>query len=548
MLIQSRVAVYHQDNPRYSTKPPYHPPVAYPECPVPAGLDASNRVYHAVREVFCVGQCPSAFLYHQNFVVAIGKPALSGDGMKTVRLANAIISTAIVIGFVSLFHSVRCYSWTPERYFPNPLSLVVFYILPVVLSTSLIISFWLRPIYRMNLCLVLVSIAVSVYGVEFVFMCSKLPSPADEINPAAERARKLGIPYDTRSMSEVIRDLRRQNIDAVVNLFPRSFLRGQADGTLASALNTDGTEILPLGGIANKVTVLGNENGQYIIYESDEHGFHNPKGIWNARGIEVAALGDSFTQGCYVTPSKNFVALIRNSYPAILNLGMVHNGPLLELATLKEYLPSIKPNVVLWFYFEGNDLQDLRKERKSPLLRSYLSGNFSQRLLYRQAEIDRQMMSYVEPRMAIPARPEGGGTKTRLSGEVYSLVKLERLRLQLGLTSIGSYIDDQAEASNLDLLRQILTEARTVVTLWGGTLHFVYLPELFRYLYPSLASKHRDRVLELVRTVGIPIIDLDPSFRRHGDPLALFPFRIGYHYNEGGHHVVAEEILRSIGK
>jgi hypothetical protein len=50
MLTQRHVVVYRQDSLRYSTRPPYHPPVAYPECPVPAGLDPSNRVYHAMRE------------------------------------------------------------------------------------------------------------------------------------------------------------------------------------------------------------------------------------------------------------------------------------------------------------------------------------------------------------------------------------------------------------------------------------------------------------------------------------------------------------------
>jgi uncharacterized protein (DUF362 family) len=50
ILTQGRVVVYHQDIPRYSTKPPYHPPVAYPECPIVPVLDASNRVYHAMRE------------------------------------------------------------------------------------------------------------------------------------------------------------------------------------------------------------------------------------------------------------------------------------------------------------------------------------------------------------------------------------------------------------------------------------------------------------------------------------------------------------------
>ena len=68
---------------------------------------------------------------------------------------------------------------------------------------------------------------------------------------------------------------------------------------------------------------------------------------------------------------------------------MVGSGPLLELATLKEYLTAIKPETVLWFYFEANDLQDLADESKNPVLMRYLQQrDFNQHLMGRQAEID----------------------------------------------------------------------------------------------------------------------------------------------------------------
>jgi hypothetical protein len=67
------------------------------------------------------------------------------------------------------------------------------------------------------------------------------------------------------------------------------------------------------------------------------------------------------------------------------------------LATLKEYAESLRPKVVLWFYFEGNDLKDLSNERRSPLLSRYLEPNeFSQRLSSRQDEIDRALGGYLD--------------------------------------------------------------------------------------------------------------------------------------------------------
>ena len=62
---------------------------------------------------------------------------------------------------------------------------------------------------------------------------------------------------------------------------------------------------------------------------------------------DIASVGDSWVNGFCVPSDKNFVALIRKYYPATLSLGENGNGPLAELATLEEYLPSLKPKVML---------------------------------------------------------------------------------------------------------------------------------------------------------------------------------------------------------
>ena len=39
--------------------------------------------------------------------------------------------------------------------------------------------------------------------------------------------------------------------------------------------------IYTLGTISNTTTVLCSEGGDWSIYESDEHGFNNPKGLYS---------------------------------------------------------------------------------------------------------------------------------------------------------------------------------------------------------------------------------------------------------------------------
>ena len=48
-----------------------------------------------------------------------------------------------------------------------------------------------------------------------------------------------------------------------------------------------------------------------------------------------------------------------------LALGIGNNGPLLELAILKEYAKKIKPEIIFWVYSEENDLLEVKEEIKS---------------------------------------------------------------------------------------------------------------------------------------------------------------------------------------
>ena len=56
------------------------------------------------------------------------------------------------------------------------------------------------------------------------------------------------------------------------------------------------------------------------------------------------------------------------------------------------------------------------------------------------------------------------------------------------------------------------------------------------------------QVLRIARSAGLPVIDINEVFQSRADPLNLFPFRRLGHYNEQGHRVVAEAVLKSISR
>src|SRR5208282_1555056 len=211
--------------------------------------------------------------------------------------------------------------------------------------------------------------------------------------------------------------------------------------------------------------------GQYSIFRSDEHGFNNPPGVWNAKPSQIVALGDSFTTGACVGPDEGFVSLIQKKYPATLNLGSGGNGPLVELAAMDEYAVALKPKIVLWCFFEGNDLDDLRHESAKPILMRYLQQDgFSQNLVGRQMEIDEAMKGPLEQaingRRSVLLVPSIG---LRFYGAI-SLRRFVSLHETHNLLAQVIHRKDKnawkAEEAEMGLFRDVMAKAQKQISGW----------------------------------------------------------------------------------
>jgi lysophospholipase L1-like esterase len=367
-----------------------------------------------------------------------------------------------------------------------------------------------------------------------------------------KQGKSVDAAFDTRTRLQVVNDLREEGIRAYPDVFPAVLFQSNGQKVIRSLFTTGNDEFLPLASIANVTTVFCNESGEYIIYKSDEHGFHNPLGLWPAGRADIIALGDSYAHGACVPSDQGFVAVIRARYPATINLGVNGAGPLAMLATLKEYAANLKPRIVLWFYYEGNDLRDLDdREKYSPLLRNYLEPTFLQNLIGRQEEVDRVLMDYLEREMKSQANSFSGEHFIKLHNlrsAIHSVVNKRPGRdgMQIELIEHLQNAGAASTESDLELFRRILEEARKTVSSWGGIMYFVYLPTWERYRLPDLASKDREKVLSIVHELKIPLVDIHASFSKHADPLSLFPLRRYAHYNAEGHRLVGEEVLRQL--
>ncbi len=484
------------------------------------------------------------------------------------KLANIVLGGGALLLTLVLFYFIYYYEWTAQRQFTKSISKLIYYFIPIGLAGFLFASLRLKPSYKINLAIFVVSVAVSLLSMELFLelsnptsagprkpvMLNLMEYSTDKKKDAAELTKKFGVEIDTRSAGDVIASLQKAGIDAVPLVVPIQGFIEEQKNSIKSVLKVHGQEVIPLGGIAGRVTVMCNENSQWVTYKSDKHGFNNPSEAWQSGPVEVGILGDSYAHGFCVPPDRNLAALIRQRYPATLNLAMAGAGPMLELATWKEYLQPLKPKVVLWFYYEGNDLIDLQGDRKNKLLMRYLEDNFSQKLIALQTEIDQAIRDDIPRQSALVSsrRETGSGHGVNLVDRFVDFVALGNLRNRLSIINSTTIQEVQnladLEGPNLGLFREILTQVKTNVGAWGGKMYFIYLPDWSRYSGYELepVAKQRDSVIALVTSLGISVIDIHPVFQAESDPLSLFPFREPGHYTEKGHLLVAEEVMRKI--
>jgi hypothetical protein len=345
--------------------------------------------------------------------------------------------------------------------------------------------------------------------------------------------------FDQREYLDVVRDFRAKGVSAyhVVAVF----------NYIASPPEVQRTPAVPLAGVPLALTVMCNETGTYVTYESDRFGFNNPDGQWDIPP-QVALVGDSFVEGWCVPREESFAGRIRHAVPATLSVGYTGHGPLAELGTIREYVEPRRPAHVFWFFFEGNDLRDdLPREMKSDILRRYLEPGFSQQLEQHAAVLGEEMRRRYDSKLAQEPVPAP-------SSWVMGIVKLRSWRRLINSVRVR-HEPPVERGDQLPLLRGILAEAKRTVEEWGGSLHFVYLPDLPLVMGESTPANH-DRVLALAAELGLDVLDLFPDFEKHPSPLSLFPYEEGrhlvrthgLHYNADGHRLVARRVIETLHK
>jgi hypothetical protein len=422
-------------------------------------------------------------------------------------------------------------------------SVLLYYAAPAALLLLLARSLRAPPAQRVSMALLLFGTLAPLYAAEAALQVMRSAGPSFGVRdarnsicpgrwrnrPVCAAAAAAGVPFDSRSALHVLRDLEGDGVEAWPSQAPFGDAMGarSPDAHLVREgrhLVVDGRPILPLRpGVAM-------------------HGFNNPPGLHRVGAARIALAGDSFGQGACVPAGANAAAVLRASAPATLNLGLLGAGPLAGLGIVREYAAPLRPEVVVWLFYEGNDLTDLERERAHPLLTKYLDPSFTQGLRASADEVDQALRGWISAlRDAAEERERlRSGADRHRSHLIVRWGKLQELR-----SRVRRALEPQQPPEypfDESFFRLVSSRFSDDVASWGGRLLFVYLPAYERFAQPPLANPHRERILETMESLGIPSLDLTPAFERD-DPLGFFHFRVKSHYTEAGYRLVADEIF-----
>lgn len=269
-------------------------------------------------------------------------------------------------------------------------------------------------------------------------------------------------------------------------------------------------------------------------FRTDEHGFRNPS-PWPERS-EIVLVGDSMAFGYGVDDEAAWSSLLshRLGNVRLINLGLPGMAPQQYLRVLERHGMALKPELVLFALFPGNDLPDALNfqswlDAGSP--GSYLDWGFRAEGAARLLEQSRLYWFLRESWRQLGTQAES--------------ITLELPDGRLQLTPALFFPRDDREDGpepGLSLVVETTVEALELARSRGAsflallvpTKEHVYLPPA-----PDAPQRRLEVLAAALEAQGVPVLDLTPALREaagHGERVY---FEVDGHPNVRGNEIIA---------
>jgi len=385
-------------------------------------------------------------------------------------------------------------------------------------------------------------LAQSILGLDAATAIESRVLRAKKLAKAEREMQSLAVrPIDLRPRQQILDSLRQAGIEA----WPTPVVF-----TLGNAVDAGLIQLQPLSGISNAWVVYCNEGDlpHVPIDRTDRHGFNNADTVYAMSGDRIALLGDSYAWGACVHQEQTIAGHLRRQGFAAISLGVGGNGPLSNLAILREFGATVAPQTVVWLHTDGNDIDDLRGlELRSAAFRRYADPQFRQGLASRQAEVDavwKRIYADGAARYQAGQALHQRGHPLHAAAPTPTPEEIDRFARAFGVEGLRGLGDDDMIRLAVGIIAAAREEARRL----GA--RFLFVPIRAAPTYRSTyREKHLDRVLADVRRAGIEIVDPDPAIRASGDPDQFFPeTHENPHYNARGYSMLADLVRGALAK
>jgi hypothetical protein len=298
-----------------------------------------------------------------------------------------------------------------------------------------------------------------------------------------------------------------------------------------------------------------------VLYTSmfDELGFRNkamPQGGW-----EIAVLGDSYIE-FGLNEEDTFTSILEAmSGMKTRNLGTGGYSPIQYMAVLKRYGLSPKPRYVLFSFFEGNDIAEI----KDYLRWEATGGSYANFNLTGKSLLSRYVMAFRDV-MLVPFVQAIGRSDEKGS-------RADLVDLHVGdaeIKAVFSYKidlrspDDMLKTNEWKILRELLTQFKAICTEHHIVPIVVFIPtkahiyadystsnsgtNWLRIREQQIAAKdHVEMALQsLCRDLGVELVSLSPAYRRAAKQGRFLYYPFDTHWNTEGRQIAASVLAGTL--
>lgn len=289
----------------------------------------------------------------------------------------------------------------------------------------------------------------------------------------------------------------------------------------------------------------------------DADGFRNPS---NPSEPRVVLVGDSFIEGLQVADAELVSARLAELLGApAANLGRTGYGPQQELEVLRRHALGRRPRTLVWAFYEGNDLQDVRiyESQRQRVIKSRSDSSGRRRYarsFRRNAALELLRWWNAEP--AIPAQLRAGlfHDSTGADVNIYFSCGVHEGAAEGALGRL--------ESEELKTFQGVLAQAHELCRERGIDLIVAFVPAKFR-VYHDLCQFEADSpcpnwpidelpsaVEEVVRGASpeIGFLDLTAAMRSRAEAGELVYLADDTHWSPAGHQAAAVALADFISR